>query len=267
MNDLRLILLVIGIGIIAVIYIWGTFQTRRQQRQQTIRQGSLFDDTAGLKISSKPETEVDYSSVLAGLNPSLSQSRSGQTEVLSGKTFASDNIGLQQQKTDDMQTEELFSTENSAKKPVAVQSRKVEDCPEQGIVALYVIPRGNEVFSGKDILSAVAQLDLQFGEMEIFHHYGVGEMKMERALFSLANMLEPGSFDMKQIDTFTTRGLVMFLYLPAAIDGQLVFELMLNTAQRLADLLGAELCDENRILISEQKIESMRNTIAGTPTA
>ena len=40
-----------------------------------------------------------------------------------------------------------------------------------------------------------------------------------------------------------------------------MFELLLNTAQRLAAFLGADVCDENRALINEQKIELIRKIL------
>lgn len=270
MSDLRLFLLIIGIAVIAGIYFWGTFRAREQQRQQTVQRRSVSADVAEFKITSKTDTDIDYAAVLSGLNQSISQSRHSQTDSLSGPAGAEANARQKRpdtEKPDDEQASEyadgLFSGQSSATSSGSEQSRQPPGNSIQQIVTLHVIARGNEVFPGRSILNAVYQLDLQIGAMEIFHHYGIGEMKMEQALFSLANMIEPGSFDIKGIDKFVTPGLVMFMCLPSAIDGQVVFELMLNTAQRLAALLDGEVCDENRQLISEQKIDSIRNTIAG----
>ena len=102
---------------------------------------------------------------------------------------------------------------------------------------------------------------MEIGPLNIFHHYGVGEMKMDEPLFSLANMLEPGVFDVENMEKFATPGLAMFMTLPGIIDGQVVFELMLNTAFRLAALLKADVCDEKRILLDEEKIEIIRTSI------
>jgi cell division protein ZipA len=265
MNDLRLFLLVIGIGIVAGIYIWGTFQSRKQQRQQTILQGPALDDVAELKIASTPDKEIDYSAVLAGLNQSISRSKQEQPEAVSEQKVEVDDVASQQEiheKSDLPQASaELFPAQSPTMSPHANHLQETANTAKQQIITLHVIPRGNEVFSGEAILDALTQLDMQFGALDIFHHYGIGEMQREQALFSLANMMEPGSFDMKLMDNFATNGLVMFLCLPSEIDGQVIFELMLNTAQRLADLLRGEVCDEKRALITEQKIESIRNTI------
>ena len=45
------------------------------------------------------------------------------------------------------------------------------------------------------------------------------------------------------------------------VDGQVVFELMLNTAQRLADILGGEIRGPNHSLINENRIHTIRSKI------
>jgi cell division protein ZipA len=256
MNDLRLFLLIIGITVIAGIYIWGTLNARKKQRQQTVQQRSSADDIANLKIANVNETGIDYSSVLAGLNQSISETKDQQIESMVAANVEDKDTFSEQQL--DKKHEDVSSVEKSSS---ADNEHETRDELIEGIVILHIIPRGDELISGQAILNAVSEVDLQFGAMNIFHHFGVGEMKTEQALFSMANIMEPGSFDMSQIESFNTNGLVMFMKLPTLIDAQIVFELMLNTAQRLSDLLGGDVCDENRGLINEQKIESIRNRI------
>ena len=81
---------------------------------------------------------------------------------------------------------------------------------------------------------------------------------MDKPLFSLANMVEPGNFDINTMEQMNTPGLVMFQCLPSPIDPQVIFELMLNTAQRLAEILAADVCDDSRKLIDESKLNSIR---------
>jgi cell division protein ZipA len=257
MNDLRIFLLIIGAAIVTGIYVWGTIKERNRQRQQTVAQLSPNDEVANIKLDSSVDSDIDYSSVLAGLSKTISGSKQDSELQASDAIYQEDDLVLKN-------TTLLSSTETPSPEDVklAAGNNENENLAAAQIVTLHVIPRGNDVIDGKSILKAVAEIDLQFGVMNIFHHFGVGEMKAERAIFSMANMLEPGSFDMTQIESFSTRGLVLFMPLPAVIDAQVVFELMLNSAQRLAELLGADVCDENRLLINEQKIESIRNLIA-----
>ena len=54
-------------------------------------------------------------------------------------------------------------------------------------------------------------------------------------------MFEPGVFDLGRIEGFRTAGFVLFMQLPAPLDNAVAFELLLNTAQRLAEQLDGEL--------------------------
>ena len=119
----------------------------------------------------------------------------------------------------------------------------------------------SRTFYGNDILEAVNEVGLEYGEMDIFHHYGVGDMRCDRPLFSVADMLEPGHFDLTKLDRHRTRGLTMFFCLPARDDGQVVFELMLNTAERLAHRLGGEIRGVDQNLIDDEQITTIRNKI------
>jgi cell division protein ZipA len=265
MNDLRLYMLVIGICIIAGVYFWGTYQSRKQHRHETVQQRSSDTTLEGIKISSTPDVNIDYSSALAGLNQSLSQSRGEQVDTDEGRKVSNDNtLSKQRMIIDDeatVATGEVLAEQKTDQSVNDEPSPRNTGFSNQQIITLYVIPRANGVIDGLAILNAFEQVDMELGAMGIFHHYGVGEMKMEHALFSVANMIEPGTFNITNMDSFSTRGLAMFMSLPARIDGQVVFELMLNTAHRLAEIFKADVCDESRSLINEQKIESIRNSI------
>jgi len=134
--------------------------------------------------------------------------------------------------------------------------------PEPAILTLYLRPAQGSNFAGPAIVRNVNAVGMRHGELQIFHHFGAGDLRTERALFSLANMFEPGSFDLQRIEAFQTAGLVMFLNLPAALDGPVAFELFLNTAQRLAEGLQAELMSDPGTSLHSASIEKMRRTAA-----
>ncbi len=266
MSDLRLFLLVSGICFVAGIYIWGSLKSRKEQRQQTILQHSVTDDVAGLKISSTPDSEIDYSSVLTGLNQAIGQAQNEPAVTDKEQNEGYEELPSEPEELQQVEVNPIFRPEESIEAPHKTGAADINQAnassKNEQIITIHIIPRANEVIEGKTILKVANELDLQFGAMNIFHHYGVGEMKMDSALFSLANMMEPGNFDMNQIDDFRTNGLVMFMCIPSKIDDQLVFELMLNTAQRMAELLSADICDDKRVLMSEQKIELIRSQLS-----
>ncbi|WOJ96035.1 cell division protein ZipA [Congregibacter brevis] len=131
---------------------------------------------------------------------------------------------------------------------------------ETEVIILHVMSRDSEGFSGKDILEILLACDLRFGDMNFFHRHeqqaGRGPIQ-----FSVANMLQPGVFDIDNMDAMLTRGLVFFITLPGPEDMTQAFDYMLETARVVARNLGGELLDESRSVLTTQAVEHSRQQI------
>jgi len=146
--------------------------------------------------------------------------------------------------------------------PVPPVNKAASPRPQELIIVLYVIAQTKAGFAGTDIFTILEELGLKYGEMKIFHHYGVGELKMKQSIFSVANVVEPGTFDPKQMETFTSPGLALFMQLPGPFGGRVAFELMLNSGQRLAEVLEGKLIDDRQRLLNQAVISEIRGRIA-----
>ena len=80
-------------------------------------------------------------------------------------------------------------------------------------------------------------------------------------LFSMVNMVKPGTFDVDSMSGFNTCGVSLFMTLPCYGDAEQNFELMLSSAEQLVAELGAELLDDQRIPLGKQKIRHYRDRI------
>uniref|UniRef100_UPI0033656008 cell division protein ZipA n=1 Tax=Candidatus Albibeggiatoa sp. nov. BB20 TaxID=3162723 RepID=UPI0033656008 len=129
------------------------------------------------------------------------------------------------------------------------------------IIALFILPRHEEGFLGTDIFTVLQDQNMSYGKMEIFHHYGVGEIKVKHAIFSVANILNPGIFNPNEMDDFYSAGLVFFMQLPGAFGGRVTFELMLNTAKRVAENLEGTLTNEQQYILDQDMIDGLRDKI------
>ena len=130
------------------------------------------------------------------------------------------------------------------------------------IVVLYVVTQQEPGFLGTDIFTVLEDLGLRYGDMRIFHHYGVGELKVKKPVFSIANMLEPGIFDPQEMTEFASPGLALFMRLPGPFGGRIAFELMLNSAKKIAEVLEGILQDEEHLPLEPKKISLLRERIA-----
>jgi cell division protein ZipA len=123
------------------------------------------------------------------------------------------------------------------------------------IVTLYVRARGDRRISGLSLLDAAIKAGLRFGEMKIFHRRHRGAT---RPVFSMANITRPGSFDPSGWNLFETPGVTLFMTLPGPVSALDAWDAMLATGQRLAELLDADLMDDSQCLLTRQRIAQIR---------
>jgi cell division protein ZipA len=128
------------------------------------------------------------------------------------------------------------------------------------MVVLYVVAPDH--FSGMEVIKMLEALGLKYGKFDIFHHYGVGALKSDRAVFSVANLVEPGTLNPEEMFEQSTPGLTFFMRLPGPFGGRIALELMLKNAKELAESLGGTLQDEAYTPLDNNKINAMRDRIA-----
>ena len=96
--------------------------------------------------------------------------------------------------------------------------------------------------------------------MNIFHRL-VDNHPEQGPVFSVANLVKPGSFDMAAIQDLRTPGISFFMALPGPLAALDAWEAMLPTAQRMAELLDAVLLDEERNALGRQRISHIREDL------
>lgn len=80
--------------------------------------------------------------------------------------------------------------------------------------------------------------------------------------YSVANAIEPGTFDLSDMDSMKTPGACLFLRLPGSSEPAAVFDDMLRVARDIEQSLDGELKDENFSDLTGQTEEHYRQRIA-----
>ncbi|WP_114240682.1 cell division protein ZipA [Dyella sp. C9] len=146
--------------------------------------------------------------------------------------------------------------------PRSEVGRRPERMPVERIVTLFVVAREGSVFDGADLIVAAEKAGLEFGDMGIYHRLVDGKRELG-PVFSVANMLKPGNFDLRRVDALHTPGLSFFMTLPAPIPALDAWDAMLPTAQRLAELLDGQVLDEERNALGRQRVAHIRDELRG----
>lgn len=130
--------------------------------------------------------------------------------------------------------------------------------PFDRIVSLYVHAREGGTLRGDDLVVVADKVGLVYGDMGIFHRLVDGR-EDDGPLFSMANIAKPGSFDLRDLPRLSCPGLTLFLTLPGPMPALDAWNSMLPVAQRVAQLLDAELLDESRNPLVEQTVAYIRS--------
>jgi cell division protein ZipA len=256
MSNLFLILGIIIVVVIVGAIVWKRKRRRRRRRvidmadrpEHDLYTDRYFDEPViELDSDDKPDPLFDAPLIDDSISTSDTEFIDGSVQMLDTKT-----VSLSQAE----KFEEL-----PVEKPQKSPPKKVERKSEM-IIVLYVVAKHQSGFAGQELLTLLESLGLKHGKMSIFHHYGIGDLKVQNAVFSLANMVEPGTFEPQYMSEFSTPGLVLFMRLPGPFGGRVAFELMLNNAGRIAEVLEGTIEDEKHALLTPKTISALRERIA-----
>lgn len=261
MSELRWILVGFGIVLLAAIYLWG----RRGNR-------AVASDDATSRARPEPTVHNTESTLLRAIeetgpapvaddvvpqveSPSFEHAASAVHETWRGRlepTFA------------DAPTEELpvhpstaAATATNAAPTLssseAPQARRIE---RRKILSLRLAMAPQRI-EGAKLLEALLAESLQHGKYSVFHrlHSDGG------IVFSVASMVEPGTFELEKMGESLYPGITMFTQLPGPVPGMHALNEVVACARRLQANLGGTLQDERGVPLTVHRIERMRQEV------
>lgn len=266
MEYFRLILFLIALLIIAGIVIAYQISSRKRQRAQRYDtqaepqqhdpmtaedERAIEDIWHGDKFSARDE-KIDVSA----LQPLMAKKDTAPLEPESGlKT------------TDELQPEaellelaEVDVDDNDNDQQDHTYSKAQQE-PERVIVLSLLSPDEREV-DGELFHLALNRAGYSLGDMDIYHY----DDDAGNHLFSIANLYEPGSFEIlkeaNQRSAFHTDGLVAFIQLPQSLPSLQLLNTMLEQLQMIAEELQFVLCNDQREPMDEDAIEMLREGLS-----
>jgi cell division protein ZipA len=259
-DTVRIVLLILGFIVIAAVYIWGRYKSRLMD---FINRRGDFDE---LDYGDYPPAEEEYESTFEGLSFSARESeaeitpqRNSPQEVPSFSAQAdkphSRGEGVESSRHDapDHDEPDEAVVHDSADEP-----RSHSPLGSPFLIQLSVVAGDDAWFNGEALRDALVDRGLIYGDMGIYHRY---DRDFREVLFSVASLVEPGTFPVENMEAFECPGVVLF-FQPQRVDDPLaVFEDLLETCHGLAQQLGGEEWDERHEVLSLKKIEQMRERL------
>jgi cell division protein ZipA len=262
MSELRWILIGFGIVLLAAIYLWG----RRGNR------AVAGGDEALLRVRPEPSMQsgeptlvrpVDDEPLVPAVHDvALPEEPPPDEHVPASETWR----GRLEPTFADAPTEELPVRAPSAAPASATaavaptlssseapQSRRVE---RRKILSLRLAVAPQRI-EGAKLQEALLAESLQHGKYGIFHRlHADGNI-----VFSIASMVEPGTFELEKMSETMYPGITMFTQLPGPVPGMHALNELIACARKLQANLGGTLQDERGVPLTVHRIERMRQDV------
>ncbi len=262
-NQLRLIIAVIGVLLLLAIWWFGTRKPRVQGKRvpgprAEARSSGRVEPTLGegqVDVPFDPRDDMDHEGA------SLDRKRSD--DGISGHAGV-DPSRDSRPVAEDREPDKAVKPAPTARPSLRVPERSTLGARPNDkfdrIVTLHVLARPGAMISGSEWVVAAEKIGLIFGDMDIFHRLVEGRPEAG-PVFSVANRVKPGSFDLASIGELRFPGLTFFMTLPGPMSALDAWDTMLPAAQRAAELLDAQLLDENQNALGRQTIQHIRDDL------
>jgi len=225
-ETVRLILLIIGVFVIAAIYLHGRYGSiLGRHRRSSDGLGELPADWSG-----GDGANAENWSAADVYDEAADDGRGGGFEGSAPSTAPEGDSRLTQ--------------DNAVGAPFLIQAS--------------VVARRGETFSGEELRDALLDLGLVHGEMDIFHRY---DRSFREPLFSVASLVKPGTFPMDDMKAFDCPGVVFFFQPTKVPDPLAVFDDLFETSRDLAEKLDGIEWDEHREPLTEESVRALRERV------
>lgn len=278
MSELRWILIGFGVILLAAIYLWGRRAARtvpsddavvrvRPEPALSTHDAVSFCDPAAHESEDEdrhPINEPGGAAIRAAQPVERSRGALSAEEVsttLSRPVASSDTWrGRVEPTFVDAPTEEMpVHPDAAAAAPTlssseAPQPRRIE---RRKILSIRLAAAPQRL-DGAKVLEAFEAESLQHGKYGIFHRLHEDGASI---VFSVASMVEPGTFDPAAMPSTQFPGVTLFAQLPGPAPGMHALNELIACARKLQQALGGTLQDDRGVPLTVHRIERLRQEV------
>jgi cell division protein ZipA len=112
-------------------------------------------------------------------------------------------------------------------------------------------------YEGSRLLETLQAESLQHGKYDVFHRLHDDGT----SIFSVASMVEPGTFELEKMPGIEYPGVTLFAQLPGPVPGMHALNELVACARRLQQTLGGTLQDDRGVPLTVHRIERLRQEV------
>ncbi|MBH0058469.1 cell division protein ZipA [Pseudoalteromonas sp. SWXJZ94C] len=234
-EQLRWVLIIISVVVIGGLLIHGLWSVRKKDRPEVSNDERVepSQESAPIKSHSpRVKAEVKEPEINQRDEPQFGElnfdTNEPQIEIDVPETPIEDDLTIVDEPAEVVE-------QSDGEKPAAMSDF---------VIVHIQMPDGLSM-QGSKLLPAVNTLGFKYSEEGFFNRH-IDPAGQGPVLFRLVNMYNPGTFDIDNMEQFSTAGVSLFMTLPCEGDGLAAFNMLHSAAKKLSDEFGAQILDAER---------------------
>lgn len=277
MSELRWILIGFGVILLAAIYLWGrrgprpvpsggvVVRVRPEPALNHVAQPSFDEPAAHASDEDERDRIISEPAITAMRAAPVERSRGGLTAEEASTTLArpATSSDTWRGRVEPTFAESAPTEEMPVHPEVAAPTLSSSEAPQQRrterrkILSLRLAAAPQRL-DGARLLEVFQSESLQHGKYDIFHRMHEDGASI---VFSVASMMEPGTFELEKTPSMQFPGVTLFAQLPGPAPGMHALNELVACARKLQQALGGTLQDERGVPLTVHRIERLRQEV------
>jgi len=257
----REVLIVVGVLVILAIILDGARRIKRN-RYENLQMSSRKLRKASAQDVTKEELDaLEASQFPSGRARVIGVRDEGDIQQVEYSLRRPNGFGFDREPE-----QEVFDLDNSiyerqrAELTQQAQPQKPAEKPNtqpEEVLVIHLMANKGEKVAGQQLLDAVLSAGLRYGAMKIFHRH-LSDDGSGPVLFSMANLVNPGTFDLNTMGDLEVPGVTLFMALDDIADPVDALNIMIEAVDSIVGDLQLNVMDESRSSMTRNTIEHYR---------
>ena len=257
----REVLTVVGVLVILAIILDGARRIKRNRYENLQMSSRKLRKSSAQDVTREELDALEASQFPSGRARVIGIRDEGDIQQVEDSLRRSHGFGFDREPE-----QEVFDLDNSiyerqrAELTEQAQPQKSAEKPNtqpEEVLVIHLMANKGEKVAGQQLLDAVLSAGLRYGAMKIFHRH-LSDDGSGPVLFSMANLVNPGTFDLNTMSDLEVPGVTLFMALDDIEDPVDALNIMIEAVDSIVGDLKLNVMDESRSSMTRNTIDHYR---------
>ena len=258
----REVLIVVGVLVVIAIILDGARRIKRNRYENLQMSSRKLQKTTSQDMSSQDLDQLETSQFPSGRSRVVGIRDDTDIQQVEDSLRRASGFGFDrepEQETFDLDNSIYERQREALTEQAQPQQSAKEDSADQPqeVLVIHLMANKGETVAGQQLLDAILGVGLRYGAMKIFHRH-LNDDGSGPVLFSMANLVNPGTFDLNTMGDLEVPGVTLFMALDDIEDPVSAFNIMIEAIDNIVASLKLNVMDESRSSMTRQTIDHYR---------